>query len=361
MRLFEIPGRNKPFGVQWRVDGQRKTEFFEKARDRDKRAGQIRKDKKAGVLAWQLTREEIQEYRTLKAAMGERPLAEVLPLLALQTRPVYPTVRVSVAGYLEEARKLTLRKELAEVTLAYKEQKLEAFVSAFGGAHVDRVTPEEIVAWIESLGFQSPSTFNTYRRVLHSFFESVLPGANPCARVPRRDDHSDEVGILEPAATQRLFEWVVDKEPVILGRLALEAFAGLRFSSASKLSLDDINFTEEGLSLPASKIKTRRRQYLDELPANLWEWLRVAKEDCWQIGEHDYRHRKCAAFKYAGVPHPRNCLRHSFATYHVALHKDAGWTARLLCHRNQQQLYTHYLGRATAKEGEAYFNVRPAT
>jgi hypothetical protein len=57
---------------------------------------------------------------------------------------------------------------------------------------------------------------------------------------------------------------------------------------------------------------------------------------------------------------PHNALRHSFCTYHVAMHGDAGKTATLLTHRgNVSILYEHYRGNATRAAGEAYFNLRP--
>ncbi len=56
---------------------------------------------------------------------------------------------------------------------------------------------------------------------------------------------------------------------------------------------------------------------------------------------------------------PKNCLRHSFVTYHVALHRDAGKTALLVSHRNQDILFRHYLGIANRTDAERYFNIIP--
>lgn len=57
----------------------------------------------------------------------------------------------------------------------------------------------------------------------------------------------------------------------------------------------------------------------------------------------------------------RNCLRHSFATYHLALHRDATKTAYLLTHSKPTMLYQHYAGRATKAEAEAYFAITPSS
>jgi integrase len=143
--------------------------------------------------------------------------------------------------------------------------------------------------------------------------------------------------------------------------LALEAFAGLRFSSALRLEKTDIKFEGRGILLPAHKIKTRRRHYIDGLPENLWSWLEVATPACWAMQSSEWMHMKTRLFTDAGVPHPRNCLRHSFCTYHVAAYKDPGKTATILCHRNQQKLWSNYNGVARASDGNSYFTITPQT
>jgi hypothetical protein len=56
---------------------------------------------------------------------------------------------------------------------------------------------------------------------------------------------------------------------------------------------------------------------------------------------------------------PKNALRHSFVTYHVALHRNPGKTALIVSHRDQDCLYRHYLGIATRREAEKYFEIFP--
>jgi len=56
---------------------------------------------------------------------------------------------------------------------------------------------------------------------------------------------------------------------------------------------------------------------------------------------------------------PKNALRHSFVTYHVALHRNSGKTALIVSHRDQDCLYRHYLGIATQKDATAYFKIYP--
>jgi len=68
---------------------------------------------------------------------------------------------------------------------------------------------------------------------------------------------------------------------------------------------------------------------------------------------------------------PKNCFPHSSATYHVALslsrrssaqrrrNRDAGKTALIMSHRNQQVLVHHFIGVATKATAEQYFAILP--
>lgn len=139
----------------------------------------------------------------------------------------------------------------------------------------------------------------------------------------------------------------------------MEAFAGIRFSSASVLRKEDVDFSALGIVLPAASIKTRRREYIEGLPENLWTWLRAAPEEAWTVTPRQYMAAKSDVFRLAGVDNPGNVLRHSFASYHVALHGDAARTAIILCHTAQAMLWRHYKGRATKADALRYFAITP--
>jgi hypothetical protein len=116
---------------------------------------------------------------------------------------------------------------------------------------------------------------------------------------------------------------------------------------------------ERGVVMPGSKHKSGRRHYVDGYPDNLWAWVRHAPDACWDVNARMYLNLKAEAFARAGVENPGNVLRHSFCTYHVAMHKDAARTAVLLTHRGTAMLYSRYKGRATEADGRAYFSIVP--
>ena len=60
------------------------------------------------------------------------------------------------------------------------------------------------------------------------------------------------------------------------------------------------------------------------------------------------------------VPWPANCMRHTFATYHIAMWQDANKTAYALGHTSGVDvLYQHYRGLATKAEAERFWGLRP--
>src|SRR5262249_25260483 len=136
--------------------------------------------------------------------------------------------------------------------------------------------------------------------------------ANPCAGIRAPKLVTDEVEIFTVKQTQTLFERNASEPRELLGRLALEAFAGFRFSSAARIAGSEIKFAERGIVLPALKIKTERREFIDGLPDNLWVWLQWSQPADWVMTPRAYLAAKSLARVRAGLPEVRNALRHSF-------------------------------------------------
>jgi integrase len=62
----------------------------------------------------------------------------------------------------------------------------------------------------------------------------------------------------------------------------------------------------------------------------------------------------------AGIDHwAGDVMRHSFATYHLALHRNAPATALEMGHSGVQMLYSNYRGLATGEAAGEYFGIRP--
>jgi site-specific recombinase XerD len=359
-------GKSLPFYARWRDQGRRATKAFESEKKRDEFA-----------TAWLKARSE--RIKSSVTVVDREMWAEFTKL----TDGVDP---LAVARYWADGHAPTLLgdavarflaaqagRKLSRDTESHRDLHLARCVAALGSsAVVTTIKPDTIRAWLDGLkvdGRQaSPDSRRHHRANVRKLWRWLcgegLAKTNPVDAVPIPEDDSDDITLLTLAQAKKLFE--VNAGHISIGRLALEAFGGLRTSSAARLKAEDIKREEKGIVLPGPKHKSGRRHYIDGLPANLWAWIDHAPEACWQVHPRAYTDHKrrmmlAAGMKGDGVDdeETRNALRHSFASYHVAAYKDAGKTAVLLTHRTPTLLYQFYKGRATEADGLAYFGIVP--
>lgn len=355
--------RRSPFGVQWYTGTGRHRKFFASEAACDRKLADLVKKAKRGVLRQEMSQADQAAWRAFREAVGATPWQDVVAGWrehAANSGRLPCTLTVAAASKLFLDDLETRRGQFSPGYFTHVKQKVTLFSYTFGVNLLGSVTPEDIEDWIDDLGFEANGTFNMYRKMVRMFYEFFRKQVkNPCDEVPARSETISAVGILTVQQTRDLFAYAAKHHRDALGRLALEAFAGLRFSSAFRLEKSDINFEDRGILLPAHKLKTGRRHYIDGLPDNLWLWLKATNDGCWAMESSEWMHLKSKLFTDSKVPHPRNCLRHSFCTYHVAAHKNPGLTSTILCHRNQQKLWSNYNGIAKQAEGLAYFEIKP--
>lgn len=367
IRLFKRPTERKSsFGVMWRVDGARRVKFFETEKDQIGFAKDLQGGVEShGLQALRLDTDEANEWRTFRAQIGtDIPLDDVVACwLAHGKKRATLTVREGVAQYLAAKE----AEGVAKATMKHYKPVFTRLETKLGNTAAGDVTREDLAAWVAGLKM-APESVRTCQKRIRSLFLWLKINRkiseNPCEGLRPVKIVAEEVEIMPVADVLTLFE---KNEPTeqngltreLCGRLALEFFCGLRFSSAAQVVDADIQFTDRGIALPARKIKTRRREFIDGLPENLWQWLTWAKPAEWSMTTRQYALAKTNAFVRAGVAHPHNCARHSFASYHVAANKDASKTSLILCHQSPKMLWSNYKGKATAADGVAYFEIVP--
>ena len=379
-------GRPSPFGLEWserawdadKACDYRKvcTQFFPTAEARDRRAVELSRDRRDGALRT-LSRPDVDAWIAFKAVIGETPWQQVVA--AWQQAQKGTTIRTGgknlgdhVKDYLKAQQLRVDDGGLSLNTWRQRRHKLELLSADLGSLALFEVRSDRISGWLKAQKLTNAGTYNNFLKIVRGFFSDAvtadLLAVNPCDKLSTRDERTEEVGILTVPQIAQLFHIAATFTDgsgaalyaVALRRLALEAFAGVRFSSACRLRAEDINVADRGIRHPAASIKTRRRQYVEGFPAPLWAWLAIAPDDT-ELTERQYLTLKSGLFGAARVPHPHNCLRHSFATYHLAARANPGETAVLLCHRNQQKLWDSYKGNATGAEGRRWEALTPQT
>lgn len=207
-----------------------------------------------------------------------------------------------------------------------------------------------------------PTSRDNYRRVWRALFNFGIRRGwlrkNPCDALesPRRDKPLPE--FLRPEEVQSLFNHASIE---IQAELAIGFFAGLRSAEIDRMTWASVR--EEHIVVSSAMAKARRQRYVEIVP-NLRAWLdqlnpgKPEERICRGLKLERQRMKK-AMLKAAGIRWPHNAARHSYATYHLALHQDPGRTSLMLGHQSQALLFEHYRGLATKEEAEAFFGIVP--
>lgn len=369
--LVHFPKRpNQPYGVQWRLDGKRKTRTFATKERQVAFAKDLAGDaKENGTAAFKLDEQEARRWRAFIAQVGEGADLDAVARCWLKHRADVERPALTLAEAVEIYTKAKEAEKVSKSVISHWDKIFtDYFFSVIPPSRdVADVTKAEIATFISAQADAAPNTQKTRFKCVRGLFNwlaetdrlasSPFRGMKP-PKVPHK-----EVEILTVKQTRDLFEKnakgkkITHERRETLGRLALEAFAGLRNDTAAQIVASEIE--ADGLRIPAAKIKTAQPQFLDGLPANLHAWLKWSQPSKWTMTRRQYLKQKENAFVRAEVPHPHNCLRHGFASYHVAAFKDPSKTSVIMCHTSTKLLWNVYRGIATEADGKAYFEIMP--
>lgn len=355
---------NAPFYLHWRSpEGGRKKAAYESERARARAAKKLAEEKQThGKAVLEFNPEEWHAWQAFKKMIGEADPIAVAQHWIKTGGKAGPDGSTKVSDAVSRYLIARAAEGVGKAALSHTRTDLNRLAEEFPGTLAD-VTPEKLRSWLANLPFKDWTRINHYKNGVALFNFAKREGwiaDNPFDPVDRPKLTAEEVSVLSVDDTAKLFAAAAKHRPAALPRLALEAFAGLRHSTAATIDRHEVIFEEEGLRIPAAKMKTKRTHFIDELPGNLWVFLRTAPDSAWDLRGKEYERAKSDLFRLARVVNPGNVLRHSFCSYHVAIHKDAARTAVILCHRSPAMLYQHYRGKATAADAARYFATVPA-
>ena len=272
--------------------------------------------------------------------------------------------RDEVELYLDETDKRASTGNIQEDSARDTRNRLKRFLSSklslqpLGFFATDAGT-KALEKWLDALPV-GPTTFNNYRRHLSIFFgwavkNSKLP-RNPCAQIEeRRKKRSEEqeAEIITPEEFRSLLlvargslAGVSEDErwsPGLLAGVALQGFCGIRAKEMTRLEWKSVNFEEGQVLVSKGQGKTRKGR-LSPLPEACRSWLKDFAGKTGPVVPNEYQKKVSGLRAIMRSPSPitrtapgfvpsempDNCLRHSFATYHLALHKSEALTSRLM-------------------------------
>jgi integrase len=360
----------RSFGAKWQADagivrGKRLMRVFNRQDDAKawlRKQDSIKQNDRIGAFELSAPQARLAEQafeRITEAGLSNTSLLDFVDQgIRLVNRgsnlPLDQAIRKFLQHLRDSNKRETYIKKIADV--------LNRFEREYSATPIKSVTADQITAWLQSYGM-SPQSWLNRRRELSVFFNwcvtQDLLVLNPAVKVSRPKVDRQAVPILSIKQATDALRNCADSDRAML---AIGLFAGLRPSEVMRLKWSEINFKRGYIDAKQTKTRDRRIVTMSE---NLKKWLKpIAKEGDAPISAVHERRWRDRILKAANFPEgavwPQDILRHSFASYHLARHQDAGKTAFELGHKgNVQILYRHYREVVSPAEAEEYWSIRP--
>ncbi len=375
-----IRKRRNPSGViAYRVDagkvgGKRLVKQFKTPEEADQYAGELREQRAAEQEAAKFER---KNRAVSLANLNDEQRSDVLSAFRV-LKDSRGTLTAAAKFWLQHTNAATTRtcsEVMAELlqscvasnrrirTIESLRRLLNHFMPTYGAQPIASITTQDLVNWLqERAGRLSPTSRATYRVVLNRLFGFAVKRGyregNPVLGLERpiQDERVPEV--LTPTQARSILSAAQAVDPRMVPYYAIGMFAGLRTENELRnLDWRMIDLNEKTIEVIAATAKKRRHRTVD-ISDNLLQWLAPHRQESGRIfftfGKRDRVRVK------SGFQCPRNAMRHSFASYHLAMHSDAAKTAMQLGHpRDIEILFRHYRRLVKASDAAAYWNIRP--
>ena len=358
------------YRVKYTEGGKRHQKWFKKKTGEDgadawadEKRGQLEDLGKKHDTVTEAERRAVHDYRELQEKLPDHieriTLAEVIQEYSERIqRSFEPLTCEIVSDKLITRLKSEGKSKSHTDSLHYR---LKPFMAEYGDWMAANVSTEIIDDYLTAQDVAAQTKLH-YRRSLYQVFEYAVQlraaPFNPVKDAMKPKVKHDEPGVLTP---HQLAKLLIAADDDTLPGLAISFFAGLRRSEIERLDWSEIDLDEKHIEIKAGKAKTAQRRFVP-ISANLKKWLTP-------LAQHEGSVVKSPAIWRNGIETarsdaqlkewPHNAGRHSFASYHLAHHKDAGALASALGHPNPSMLFGHYRALVTARAAKTYWSIKP--
>ena len=231
------------------------------------------------------------------------------------------------------------------------------FAADLGDPRIHEVTIRVVRDWLDNHKQFSVLTRRNWRRDLGILFayaaKQGYATSNPIDGIDRPEVSDSEIKVLSVSeASKLLTSSDEDTQPI----LAIGLFAGLRMSEILALNWDEVDLCDRTIRVQGRKAKTRQRRVVT-ISDNLHGWLAITPVEkqagpVWKRGFWGWYNRRL------DFDVPRNALRHSFGSYHYALHKNENLTAAEMGN-SPSMIFRHYRAVVTPLAAKSYWQLSP--
>lgn len=260
---------------------------------------------------------------------------------------------LAVLNEMLESKRTANRREIYIRSLRY-------YLTRFAETNpvLTTITTADIELCLSKQGGSRHNRYTWLNRIT-TFFAFALKREyvekNPCDKIERGTIEHRVPRIFTPAEATTVYAacpkisraWVV-----------LCLWCGLRPSEAARINWEDINLERGIVTVRISKV---RRFRIVTLPERALEMLRPLLKTSGQIAPHQTTTRRAIKRMREALNFerwPQDIMRHTAASYHLAITGDAGKVATALGN-SPQILLTHYNGVASLEDATEFFKVTP--
>lgn len=355
---------------RWRVyfpDGEaRKQKYFRTKSEAsifaDQKNEAIEKEGKAEKA---ITKAERQAVIMFRDGVGELPgdaghvtLAEAVGFYLGHMHSRNKSITCAVIGEKLQQKLISERKSHRHIDTI--ESRLREFMVLYGDWLACDVSTELIDEYLNDCAHLAPQTIVHRRGAAFQLFQHAIvlkaSSVNPVASAMSPKVVTEEPGILEPHQVQALLE---NADIDTVSGLALSFFAGVRRAEIERLDWSEIDLEACEIEIKAKKAKSAQRRFIP-MSDNLVNWLTPHAKERGSVVQGSYEWRKgCdSAREKAGITKwPHNAGRHSFASYHLAMHSDPGKLAMVLGHPDPRLLFSRYRKLVGVKAATAFWGI----
>lgn len=369
----------KPWMADFRYIGGKREFFATKALAETAREEQLLVFRNHGTSALSLTVEKRGEFIRAEERLQAIGLtvSEAVEFCERHYRSFTPMEMLQAVREMHQLKVDTNKRERSADAFRYT---LKAFAGFVGDTKlVSEVTRQDCERWLFRSGW-APYTIRSKLIDLQTFFNAAKArgwAANVATDGIERIQLDDKPpGILSVEQCRALLMSAKDIRPEFCGVLALALFCGIRPEEVTAMQLAHVNIDGGHAEVTAEVSKTRQRR-LVEISENAREWMRVGlalpvenyrgKMNAVRLatGFQGYKKKRVGGretwVQVEGAEWPHDCLRHSFASYHLAMYGSADKTATQMGHRSTEMLFRHYRELVTREDAETFWKISPAT
>jgi integrase len=236
---------------------------------------------------------------------------------------------------------------------------LDLITASFGNMTPADLTPTLVEGWIPTLPYTTRGRFNAFAQG-RTFFNwrpvRELAGGNPFAdaKTPRKTD-GDRIEVFTPDEMRTIL--AMKLPPWVRAKVVLGAFAGLRSCELERMTWDCIDWEDKEIlvrkdhSKQGEAARPRAITLQDAVRRHLTPGkgiiVPVSNNDAW----------KNIAKEIGRDSWPKNSLRKSFCSYHLAHFRSAPQTAFEMGHTSATLVYQTYGNNVSKKDAAAWFSL----